>query len=126
MVHSLGTKTFIILFNIFLSIEKQHFLVLILPHPVCYFAQIILSPKSRGFIYKMGLVMVPTHRAIGNQMSGWLCQLDNVAVVAAVRSGRMAQSSIKFGSFPEIVCLECGTSGNGVNTPWLFINPEEC
>lgn len=65
MVYSLGTKTFIILFNIFLAIEKQNFLVLILPPPRnMLFAQIILRPKSRDFIYKMGLVMVPTHRAV--------------------------------------------------------------
>lgn len=124
MVYSLGTKTYIILFNIFLSIEKQHFLVLILPHPVCYFAQTILRPKSRGFIYKMGLVMVPTHRAVRIKWVGG-CVSWILAVVAAVRSGCIAQSSLRFGSFPEIVCLKCGTSGNGVNKPWLFINAEE-
>lgn len=70
--------------------------------------------------------MVPTHRAVRIKWAGGVYQLDNMAVAAAVRSGCIAHSSLRFESFPEIVCLECGTSGNGVNKPWLFINPEEC
>lgn len=95
----------------FISIEEEQYFMYI-SSLVCYFAKIIPRPKFKDSTMKWGLVMVPTHRVVMIKWAGgcisWIMWLWLLLLVLAL-CGYIAQSTLRFGSFRESLCLECGT-----------------